>query len=178
MAELRVVEGFLCSSEEEYQDALREQKAAAYLKKQMAGKTAKEILDIYNKILDQKMFHTQVGYAFLYELNRALHRQNSISDVNIRPIEIEQQLSQKPEKKSVSPDPMIQQKLILKVRSLRVVTMILLAIVVAMFGITITGTTPTILDYETKLQDKYAAWEQDLTQREAELIRREAQMNP
>ena len=178
MAELRVVDGFYFATEEEYQDALREQKAAAYLKKQMAGKTAKEILELYHKMLDQNMFHTQVGYAFLYELNRALHRQNSVSDVDIRPIETTTKAVEKSEKKPAPADAVLQKRLVTKIRSMRVVIMILLAVIVAMFGITLTGTTPTILDYESKLQDKYAAWEQDLTLREAELIKKEAQTNP
>ena len=175
MAELRVVEGFSFSTEEEYQNALREQKAAAYLKKQMSGKSAKDILKVYQQLLDQDLFHTQVGYAFLYELNRALHRQSSLSDTDIPPIPT---VVKKPtaEKTKDPKDILVNSKLAVKVRTLRVLVMILLAVVVAMFGITLSGSTPTILDYETKLQDKYAAWEQDLSQREAALVKREAQL--
>ncbi len=175
MAELRVVEGFSFSTEEEYQNALREQKAAAYLKKQMSGKSAKDILKVYQQLLDQDLFHTQVGYAFLYELNRALHRQSSLSDTDIPPIPT---VVKKPtaEKTKDPKDILVNSRLAVKVRTLRVLVMILLAVVVAMFGITLSGSTPTILDYETKLQDKYAAWEQDLSQREAALVKREAQL--
>ncbi|MCR4798204.1 MAG: hypothetical protein K5853_07115 [Lachnospiraceae bacterium] len=175
MAELRVVEGFSFSTEEEYQNALREQKAAAYLKKQMGGKSAKDILKVYQQLLDQDLFHTQVGYAFLYELNRALHRQSSLSDTDIPPIPTA--LKKPTAEKTKDPkDILVNSRLAVKVRTLRMLVMILLAVVVAMFGITLSGSTPTILDYETKLQDKYAAWEQDLSQREAALVKREAQL--
>ena len=53
-------------------------------------------------------------------------------------------------------------------------TAILLVAVIAMFVITMTSSNPTILDYETKLLNKYARWEDELTQREAEVKRREA----
>ena len=176
MADLRVVEGFSFSTEEEYQNALREQKAAAYLKKQMSGKSAKDILKVYQQLLDQDLFHTQVGYAFLYELNRALHRQSSLSDTDIPPIPTA--LKKPVADKTKDPkDFLVNRRLAMKVRTLRVFVMILLAVVVAMFGITLSGSTPTILDYETKLQDKYAAWEQDLSQREAALVKREAQLD-
>ena len=176
MADLRVVEGFSFSTEEEYQNALREQKAAAYLKKQMSGKSAKDILKVYQQLLDQDLFHTQVGYAFLYELNRALHRQSSLSDTDIPPIPTA--LKKPVADKTKDPkDFLVNSRLAMKVRTLRVFVMILLAVVVAMFGITLSGSTPTILDYETKLQDKYAAWEQDLSQREAALVKREAQLD-
>lgn len=36
----------------------------------------------------------------------------------------------------------------------------------AMFVITATANSTTILNYETRLIDKYASWEQELTERE------------
>lgn len=46
-------------------------------------------------------------------------------------------------------------------------------IIVGMFAISLTNQNPTILDYEEKLINKYAGWEEELNQREKELAERE-----
>ncbi len=53
-------------------------------------------------------------------------------------------------------------------------TVILLIAVIIMFALTLTSDNPTILDYETKLINKYAAWEAELSEKETELKSREA----
>ena len=50
----------------------------------------------------------------------------------------------------------------------------LLLCVLGMFYVSTTINSPTILDYEEKLIDKYSSWEQDLTERE-EAIREKEQ---
>jgi hypothetical protein len=47
------------------------------------------------------------------------------------------------------------------------------AAIIIMFVITATSSNPNILNYESKLQDRYASWEEDLKTREAELNARE-----
>lgn len=174
MADLKVVDGFSFQSEEEYKAALKEQKAIAYLKQQISGKNATEILRIYTQLIDQKLFHTVVGYAFLHDLYTALLRQKSIQNNSIPLIYTEKKETAKPvveeKKKPVASASSSQVKI------LRIMVVALLVLVVGMFGITLTSTSPTILDYETKLQNKYASWEQELTQREAAVSQREAQV--
>ena len=46
-----------------------------------------------------------------------------------------------------------------------------------MFAITLTSNTPTILNYENKLIDRYEHWEQELNEREQELDEREQKLN-
>ena len=185
MAELREVDGFVFSSEEEYRDALKEEKAVAYLKKQMSGKDGKSILKIYNQLLEQNVFHTEVGYAFLHDVNLALHRQTKIAESVILPIPVDrktvkevqkvtEEAKEKPPKVIVKT---INSNATKQVKQLRIVIAVLALVIVGMFAITLTSRTPTIIDYETKLQNKYAAWEQQLTQREAQIKEKEAQLN-
>ena len=56
---------------------------------------------------------------------------------------------------------------------LRIAVISLLCAVVIMFIIAMTGDTPNMINYERTLQDKYATWEQELTQREKALKLRE-----
>ncbi|MCR4673499.1 MAG: hypothetical protein K5675_00690 [Lachnospiraceae bacterium] len=174
MAKLRIVDGFMFHSEEEYQSALKEQKAVTYLKQQMSGKNATEILRIYNQLLEQKLFHTEVGYSFLHDIYVSLQIQKTIPNNEIPAIDIERKVEKVPEKTPVKKERNSSSS---QVKTLRVMVIALLVVVVGMFVITLTGSNPTILDYETKIQNKYATWEQQLTEREAAVSKREAELN-
>lgn len=185
MAELREVDGFLFSSEEEYQDALKEEKAVLYLKKQMSGKDGKSILKIYNQLLEQKLFHTEVGFSFLHDVNLALHRQTKIESSAIAPIPVERKAVRE-EKKATEETKEKPPKVIVKtinsnasrqVKQLRIVIVVMALVIAGMFAITLTSRTPTIIDYEIKLQNKYSEWDKQLTQREAQIREKEAQLN-
>ena len=53
------------------------------------------------------------------------------------------------------------------------ISVILAVSVIGMFIVASTSDSPTIINYENKLIDKYAAWEQELDEREAALKERE-----
>lgn len=55
--------------------------------------------------------------------------------------------------------------------------LIILGIAVAlMFGITLTGRSPTILNYRTKIMNEYSEWENELNEREQSIRTREAEL--
>ncbi|CDF41499.1 putative uncharacterized protein [Roseburia sp. CAG:182] len=54
-------------------------------------------------------------------------------------------------------------------QTLTVICALLVIMVVSMFAITLTSDSPTILDYEKKIVNRYEAWEQELDAREQEL---------
>ena len=56
------------------------------------------------------------------------------------------------------------------------VNLILVAAVGAMFVITLTSDQPNILNYERTLVNKYAAWEQELTEKENQIREKERQI--
>lgn len=60
-------------------------------------------------------------------------------------------------------------KLQKRCRILLSVNIVLIIIVIAMFAISLTSGSTTILNYETKIINKYEAWEQELDEREAAL---------
>ncbi len=60
-------------------------------------------------------------------------------------------------------------------QTLSVVCAVLAVCVIAMFVLTATGRSTTILNYENQVIDKYEAWEQELRQREAAVEEREKQ---
>ena len=50
---------------------------------------------------------------------------------------------------------------------------IIITALVVMVAIAMSSSTPTVLNYENKLQNKYAAWEQQLEEREAAVLQKE-----
>ena len=48
--------------------------------------------------------------------------------------------------------------------------------VIGMFFIAKTGDNPNVINYEVAIQDKYAAWEQDLTERESVIREKELEL--
>ena len=60
--------------------------------------------------------------------------------------------------------------------SYKIVIVALSLLVVAMLVITALSDSPTILNYEKKLQDRYASWEMELTEREDAVRARELEL--
>ena len=56
------------------------------------------------------------------------------------------------------------------------VNVILVILIGVMFYISTTGSTPTVLNYEKALQNRYATWEQELEQRESEIREKEKEL--
>ena len=62
-------------------------------------------------------------------------------------------------------------------RLLLIACITMLIIIIGMFAINATSQNPTILNYEEKIVDKYASWEEELDAREQELNEREQKLN-
>ena len=178
-----VVEGFAFTSESEAEQAKKEQDGIKYIKEKTNMSNPEIVLQIYNKMVREKMFVTSVGYAYLYDLQEYLRTNPQINDDDILPIEVihpSLQESLKVEKqkhqaklqeikkkaaKKAEPASAVEKKYQLSL----LVNLILAISVVCMFIISATSNHPTILNYEEELINRYSAWEQELTEREAAL---------
>jgi hypothetical protein len=56
------------------------------------------------------------------------------------------------------------------------VNVLLVLLVVILFVISQTGSNPTVLNYKTKIINQYTSWEQELSEREAAVAEKEAQL--
>ena len=141
------------------------------------------VLQLYNKMVDEKLFVTAVGLAYLADLRDYLVTIPYVNNEEIHPIYVmhpavdeavkEQKQIQKEKvqeaksaaKKAVdaAKDSSLQGKLKLSFT----LNIILVICVLLMFVISGTSAHPTILNYETVLINRYSAWEQELTEREA-----------
>ena len=202
----RTIEGYAFEDAELFADAENEKRAVDYLREQIEKSSPEAVLSIYHQLMQQNLFHTQIGFEFLRELQLYLYEQESIDNARISPITIPRaqapQASSRAEseKKQEHEAPVVREEPparpptkeeLAQMRRLReqnrsltnrfrislFVSGVCGVVVVAMFILTLTSSSPTILNYKTKLEDSYAQWEQQLTDREKIIKEREAQLN-
>ena len=193
------VGGFSFENKDEAEQAGKEVEGIKYIKSKtdMAGP---EIMwRVYKKMIEQQLFETAVGYSYLKDLQEYLTTIPFIKNEDILPIPVthprledslkrqKREIAQKEHareaqaKKRERQQAKIDKKALEtasseKLRISRWMNIILAICIVAMFIITLTSDSPTILDYQSKLLNRYSAWEQELSEREKAVIEKEHQL--
>ncbi len=174
MGNVIVVEGYSFTDENMAKQARTEADGVRYAKARTDMSKPDQVFNVYHRLIQQRMFQTPVGYAYMKELQDYLKTMPGIRSEDIRPIPIASNLvvhdtrgiterwSRKLEKEQN------------KLRISLIANFAFVVSIAIMFLITATSGQTTILNYEKKLQDQYAQWEQQLTQRE-KAIREEEQ---
>ena len=197
--------GYIFDDENKAKKAAKELKAVEYILGQIKDADEKGVLSVYKKLLNQRPFSTEIGMGFLSQLRQNLvssgafteedvplvysldesddtSRDNPTSAVHSK--ENEEKIEEKPkvkkkiaDKSVVSGDDHLKELKRLKLinRILLILCITLLLCVLGMFYVNSTINSPTILNYEEKLIDKYSSWEQELTEREAAVKEKELQ---
>ena len=138
-------------------------------------------------MIRQKVFETEVGIAYLAELQDYLKKVPYINDEDILPVPtvtretdaLVRKKAKKAEKKNAdirwNQAPVTGKGVDYKKKfqiSL-VINVVLAVCIVCMFLINLTTNQTTILNYESKIIDKYESWEQELNERETKLRQQE-----
>lgn len=178
-----IVDGFIFMREAEAEKAKKESEGVKYIRAKLDMDHPEMVLQVYNKMVNEQMFTTAVGYSYLKDLQEYLTAIPLIKNEDISPIKIihsnlkeSAKKKSKPEKVKKEPEPITDAVLQKKLKRASFFNIVLLICVVSMFIITATSNHPNILNYETKLLNRYSAWEQELNEREAAL--RELEQNP
>ncbi len=172
------VEGYRFGSIEDAKEAQVEKIKADYFNARLQGKNAESMLAVYDKVLDDKIFETPVGWEYLKRMQKELRR-TGLNEEDIRPIPMyvtfchkEDAATAQPVRERIRPSKKINEGK----RNLRVSIMvnILLAILAGgMFVISLNSKNPNILNYKKAILNEYASWEQELTERESAIRERE-----
>lgn len=168
-----IAEGYAFSNAADAKMAVTERKKVEYLEAHMDYSKPQDILKVYEKALRDRVFRTPVGISYLKHLEDFLLDQTDIGEHEIPPIPLYQAY----ETTLRDNPPPARQRIIPEEKGNRnrdrdrfrvsVIINIALAIaVLAMFGIAIKSEQPNILNYKRALTNQYAAWEQELSQRE------------
>lgn len=181
-----VVGGFSFENGSEAEQAAKEAEGVKYIKTKTNMDDPEAVLKIYNRIIQQNMFETAVGFSYLYDLREYLLSIPFIRKEDVLPIRVVHPALMRDlrsvlrtnvkdsikKEKEVSVNGDYKQKF----HIMRIIAVILAVCVAGMLLITLTVGHPNILNYENKLIDKYEVWEQELNEREAVLKEKEKQL--
>lgn len=217
------VAGFTFTDEAGAKEALKEQKTIEYIESKTNMKDPKMINKVYHQIVDQNMFHTPVGFAYINKLKYLLEDiedenadKRAVNSAVVKPKMSDNKISLgksgktdrtdrrlsgvRPTKKAKKDEAVgvtippsertieafeerlkLAEKELTKYKNycsiLLGLAFVLLISVGAMFFINSTIGSPTILNYEQEIINKYAMWEHQLIEKENELIVRERALN-
>ena len=177
------VGGFSFSSEHEAEIAKKELEGIKYVKGKLDMNQPERVLQLYNKMVDEKLFATAIGISYLADLREYLEsipmiNRNDIHAIYVSHPDVEEAIK---EQKQIQREKVQEVKTAAKkvveagknsalegkLKFSYALNVILVICVILMFIITGTSKHPTILNYETELVNRYSAWEQELKEREA-----------
>lgn len=177
-----IVDGFAFRTKEEAELAKKEVDGVKYIRGKTDMAQPDMVLQIYNKMIEQNFFETSVGYVYLRELQEYLQTIPHINNDDILPIPIKhpgvelevrkERVKHRENQKKLEEKLKTAQKQKIvseegkKLKISLLLNLILVICVIGMFLISMTSSNPNIVNYESKLIDKYAGWEQELTERE------------
>lgn len=177
-----LVSGYSFGSVQDAETARAEGRKIEYFKEKTKGRSPANLLALYDKLLDEKVFKTPVGYEYLRQLQIQL-QQEGISKELIRPIPLYISFSYNAgdEIEKAAVKQRIRQSKTQKDKSGRLklsiyINILLAVLVAAMFVITLKSDNPNILNYKKTIVNQYAAWEQELTRRENEVRKKEQEL--
>ncbi len=174
-----VQDGFIFFTEEESQQAALEIRKVEYLESKMDYSKPETILQIYEKAIKDRVFHTQVGIFYLKKLQDFLLSNPEIDSSSVSAIPAYDRIESGLRRRTVQNHPK-QKPEKEKGNGLRISIILNIALVIAviaMFVIALNAQAPNILNYEQALQDKYSSWEQELSEREQNIRAKELELH-
>ena len=175
-----IAEGFSFENMKDARLASEERKKIAYLESRMSQAKPEEVLVIYEKAIQDRVFKTPVGIIYLRELQSFLLGAEEIENDRIPPIPIyvsfEGTIREQTAPAKIRVKPAQQQKTVQLLPLSLIGNALLVIAVIAMFVITLMSDVPNILNYENALLNKYSTWEQELTEREQTIRGKEREM--
>ena len=174
------VNGYCFQSVEDATLARQEIKKIEYLQEHIDYQDTQMLFGVYQKALENRTFRTPIGQNYLHNLRRVLVKEG-LKDEEIPPVILYHNYTEKkkvevhPVKKRIEPAKKKEKadKFMISV----LLNICLALLVIGMFAVAYTSEHPNILNYERVIVDKYASWEQDLTEREDAFREKELQLN-
>lgn len=190
-----LVEGYQFSSKEEAEKAKRELAKVRVLNEKLDEDNLQAVKTLYTTALDQQVFETQIGLSYLRNLQMHLIAEGELRE-DEKPISVlyskatlekEKKLikedyaesmrqARDDMKKQIGEQKELTKKAQHKCRMLTAALGILSVMVIAMFAITLTGKNENILNYKNAVTNRYAQWEQELSEREEAVRQKELEL--
>lgn len=178
-----IIEGFYFADEKIAEQAKREANGVQYIKENTDMENPEIVLQLYHKLIVEQLFETPIGIGFLKELRDCLVAAPGINEQELDAIPTEvllQETEVRNMKREKTADrARMEKKLNQLKKNLRtslMANLFLILVVVGMLIVTMTSDQPNIINYENKLVDKYAQWQQELEEREQTVREKEQEL--
>lgn len=183
MSENEIIEGFRFTDSKIVAQAKREAEGIQYIRKNTDMENPEIVWQLYQKLIDEKLFETPVGISFLKELRDYLVSVPGINQQELAPIYTEVLLREKEmreiKREKTADKTRMEKKLAQGKKRLRIsmaVNLFLIIVLVGVWVIGLSSDSPNIVNYENKLVDKYAQWQQELDEREQNIKKQEQEL--
>ncbi|MBP3507079.1 MAG: hypothetical protein J6K43_11855 [Lachnospiraceae bacterium] len=159
------------------QEALREQRNINALKEKIDFTKTKDMLELYQRLVEKKAFKTPVGYQFLGEFREYLADELKLDDSELPYVYIENRKGMsRAQQEQLEFLQTENQKLERSRHKSLILIGVLIFLIVSMFIITVLNPNVGYINTENKILNRYAGWEEELTEREARIREREAEL--
>lgn len=176
------VGGYRFYTEKDAQLAATELKKIEYLEARIDYSRPDSILMVYEKTIHERIFKTPVGLQYLKELRDYLLKQSEIDPQRVPEIPLYNSFSGEVRARSAPARNRIKAADSGKDGeksgfAISVILNVLLVLaIICMFTITLRSDNPNVLNYQRVLTDRYAQWEQELTERENAVREKEREL--
>lgn len=162
-----VVEGYRFATMADAETARLDVKRIKNLEDNLDYKKPQNVLLLYHKALENKIFQTPIGFAYLLKMQDHLKR-CGIAEEKINPIPLNVTFTNKTEANRSIRRSIAARRPEYRNRFFTSICLnILMAImIVAMFIIAMDSENPNIINYRQRVVNEYSKWEQELTERE------------
>ena len=175
------VNGFQFGSDKDRELAETEYSSIQYINGKIENRSAETILSVYQGAIERKMCRTPVGYAYLHDLQKRMVSMGMPRE-KIPPIPLMQvfdnsaTVEDKPRREVVANKRKKRNELREKNRILVIANIVLILLVIALFAISLKGSTPNMLNYRSAIINEYSSWEQELSLREGQIREKEKEL--
>ena len=176
------VNGFQFGSDKDRELAETEYSSIQYINGKIENRSAETILSVYQGAIERRMFRTPVGYAYLHDLQKKMVSMGMPKE-KIPPIPLMQvfdnsaTVEDKPRREVVANKRKKRNELREKNRILVIANIVLILLVIALFAISLKGSTPNMLNYRSAIINEYSSWEQELSLREGQIREKEKELS-
>ncbi|MCH4193026.1 MAG: hypothetical protein LKF52_12020 [Butyrivibrio sp.] len=171
--------GYHFLTEEDAEKANIDARKIEYIKSHVNFNSLEGIQAVYEKAIENRIFKTPVGWNYLNEL-RSKMLELGAKEEDMTPIPLLVAFSHAP-----LPDDYIPRQRIQRMpekRKFPVLTLsitmnaVMIALVIAMFMIANTSDTDNIMNYKRNVMNRYASWDQEISDREQAVREKERQL--
>lgn len=177
-------DGYSFATAKEMDIAKKEEESIQYIKSKLDKKEREKVRKLYDSLCEKQSFVTPVGIAFMKELYEEVSM-FSATPVPMVPVTIPLSREKAASGKYAKDVLAVAEKrkkakkeeCEVKLRNQRIVIGFLVFIIIGMFFIVFTSKNSPLADAQKRAEDKYAKWQEELQEKEAELQLREEKLN-